>query len=177
MTGSRSGGGAAGEKGPDDRLVTWSKPAQRPPGCTPEEFAALPPTLALRLIRYRVENPGFRTEEVILVTTLRDAAAFPASALAELYFQRWSIELHFREIKTTLGLDVLRCVSPTMVRKEIALQRIAYNLIRMLMQRASIVHHVPLRRISFKGTLDSLHHFADAIHALSGSTLGAHSCS
>lgn len=154
--------------GPDDRLVTWTKPAQRPPGCTPEEFAALPATLALRLIRYRVEMPGFRTEEVILVTTLLDPVAFPAGALAELYFQRWSVELHFREIKTVLGLDVLRCQEPAMVRKEIALHCIAYNLIRVLMQRAAIMHHVPLRRISFKGTLDALHHFADAIHALTG---------
>ncbi len=160
---------AQGERlGLDDRLVTWSKPAQRPPGCPPETFAALPPTLRVRLVRYRVSTPGFRTEEVILVTTLLDPAACPAQALAELYFQRWSVELHFREIKTLLGLDVLRCQTPAMVRKEIALHGIAYNLIRVLMQRAGLQHRVPLGRLSFKGTLDSLHHFADAIHALSG---------
>jgi len=55
-----------------------------------------------------------------------------------------------------------------MVRKEIALHRIAYNLVRLLMQRAAIIHHSPLARISFKGTLDTLHHFADAMHALAG---------
>jgi len=48
------------------------------------------------------------------------------------------------------------------------MHRIAYNLVRILMQEAGIVHHLPLARISFKGTLDSLHHYADAIHALSG---------
>jgi hypothetical protein len=154
--------------GPDDRLIVWHKPAQRPKGCTPEEFAALPPSLSLRLVRYRVEIPGFRTEEVILVTTLLDAVAFPVSALAELYGQRWSVELHFREIKTLLGLDVLRCRTPAMVRKEIAMHRIAYNLVRALMQRASLLHDVALARVSFKGTLDSLHHFADAIQALTG---------
>ena len=154
--------------GPDDRLVTWVKPAQRSAGCTPEAYAALPPTQTLRLVRYRVETPGFRTEEVILVTTLLDPVAFPAQALAELYFQRWSIELHFREIKTLLGLDILRCLTPAMVRKEIAVHRIAYNLVRVLMQRAGLLHDVPLARISFKGTLDSLHHFADAIHARAG---------
>jgi hypothetical protein len=154
--------------GPDDRLVTWTKPAQRPAGCPQEVFAALPETLSLRIIRYRVSAPGFRTEEVILVTTLLDPKAYPAEALAELYFQRWGVELHFREIKILLGLDVLRCLSPAMVRKEIAMHRIAYNLVRLLMQRAAQTHHVALARISFKGTLDSLHHFADVIHALDG---------
>jgi len=152
--------------GPHDRLVTWQKPAQCPASWTPEAFAALPATLTLRLVRYRIETAGFRSEEVILVTTLLDAAAYPVSALAELYFERWSVELHFREIKVLLGLDVLRCLSPQMVRKEIALHRIAYNLVRLLMQHAALNHHVCLARLSFKGTLDSLHHFADALHAL-----------
>jgi len=154
--------------GPDDQLVTWRKPVRRPAGCPSEAFDALPETLTVRMVRYRIASAGFRTEEVILVTTLLDPEAYPASALAELYFERWSIELHFREIKTLLGLDVLRCLTPKMVRKEIALHRIAYNLVRLLMQRAGLLHHVSLARISFKGTLDSLHHFADALHALAG---------
>jgi hypothetical protein len=154
--------------GPDDRLVTWVKPAQRPAGCTPEAYALLPDTLVLRMIRYRVKTPGFRTKEVVLVTTLLDPVAYPASELTELYFERWSIELHYREIKTLLGMDVLRCLTPAMVRKEVAMHRIAYNLVRILMQQASVIHHVPIARISFKGTLDSLHHFADAMQALAG---------
>jgi hypothetical protein len=154
--------------GSGDRLIVWSKPSQRPPSCTPEDFAALPATLTLRMVRYQVKTPGFRTEEVVLITTLLDPVAYPASALSELYFQRWTVELHFREIKVLLGLDVLRCLSPEMVRKEISMHRIAYNLVRLLMQRAGITHRVRLARISFKGTLDSLHHFADAIHALAG---------
>jgi Transposase DDE domain/Insertion element 4 transposase N-terminal len=154
--------------GPDDQIVVWTKPSQRPAGYTPEAFAALPETLTLRMVRYRVKTPGFRTKEVVLITTLLDPIAYPASALAALYFRRWSVELHFREIKVLLGLDVLRCQTPEMIRKEIAMHRIAYNLVRLLMQRASLTHHVPLARISFKGTLDSLHHFADAIHALAG---------
>ena len=89
--------------GPNERLITWEKPAQRPAGATPEEFAALPETLTLRMLRYRLETPGFRTEDVILVTTLLDREAYPLVALAELYFERWTVELHFREIKTLLG--------------------------------------------------------------------------
>jgi hypothetical protein len=79
--------------------------------------------------------------------------------------QRWGVELHLRQIETLLGMDVLRCLSPAMVRKELLMHLVAYNLIRALMQRASLIYHVPLERISFKGTLDSLHHFADAVHA------------
>jgi hypothetical protein len=154
--------------GSNDQIVVWTKPAKCPACYTPEAFAALPATLTVRMVRYRVKSPGFRTEEVVLVTTLLDPIAYPASELAALYFKRWTVELHFREIKVLLGLDVLRCLTPTMIRKEIAMHRIAYNLVRLLMQRASVTHHVRLARISFKGTLDSLHHFSDAIHALAG---------
>jgi hypothetical protein len=62
-------------------------------------------------------------------------------------------------------MDVLRCLTPSMVLKELAMHRIAYNLIRALMQRAALTYDVDLERISFKGSLDSLHHFADAIYA------------
>jgi len=154
--------------GPNDQIVVWTKPLYRSAGCTPEAFAALPATLTLRMVRYHVQSPGFRTHEVVLITTLIDSIAYPASELAALYSKRWTVELHFREIKVLLGLDVLRCLTPTMIRKEIAMHRIAYNLVRLLMQRASVTHHVRLARISFKGTLDSLHHFSDAIHALAG---------
>jgi hypothetical protein len=154
--------------GPNDRLVVWTKPAKRPAKCTDEEYAAMPQTLTVRQVRYQVQAAGFRTQTVVLVTTLLDASAYPVSALAELYFQRWTVELHFREIKTLLGLDVLRCRTPEMIRKELAMQRIAYNLVRALMQRAALTHHVPLPRLSFKGTLDSLQHAADTIQACAG---------
>jgi len=151
--------------GKDDILLDWTKPAQRPETLSAEEFKALPTTLTVRLIRLTPHIKGFRVRTIILVTTLLDPIAFPAQALGELYFQRWSVELHFREIKTLLRLDVLRCLTPQMVHKELLLHMIAYNLIRCLMQQAAICHHVDLSRISFKGTLDTLHHFADAIRA------------
>jgi hypothetical protein len=156
--------------GPGDRLVTWKKPLQRTKAWTKKEFDALPDCLTLRMIRYYVSTPGFRTKKVILITTLLDPITDPASELAALYFQRWSVELHFREIKTLLAMDVLRCKTPKMVIKEVHMHRIAYNLIRTLMQEASLRHDVPLDRLSFKGTLDALHHFADAIQASAGKT-------
>jgi hypothetical protein len=154
--------------GPDEWLVTWPRPEKPAGGVTAEEHLALPASLTLRVVRYRVTTPGFRTEEVTLVTTLCDPAKDPAEALAALYRQRWQVELHFREIKTLLGLDVLRCQTPEMVRKEILLHQVAYNLVRLLMQQAAHLHDVPLRRLSFKGTVDRLPHFADAIQALRG---------
>jgi hypothetical protein len=154
--------------GSNDRLVTWSKPARRSRVWSIEEFAALPAQMTVRLLRYRIQTPGFRSQQVILVTTLLDPKAYPLEALAQLYFQRWGVELHLREIKTLLGMDVLRSLSPKMILKELALQRIAYNLVRALMQRAALTHHLSLTRLSFKGTLDSLEHFANAIHAATG---------
>jgi hypothetical protein len=114
--------------------------------------------------------PRLQAADIILAdrgfcSTLLDAQHFNAQRLAELYFRRWRVELHFRQIKILLGMDVLRCMSPAMVRKELLMHLVAYNLIRALMQRASLIYHVPLGRLSFKGTLDSLHHFADAVHA------------
>ena len=149
----------------DDILLNWTKPAQRPEALSVEEFNALPDSLRVRQIRLQPKIKGFRVRTIILVTTLFDPIAFPAQALGELYFQRWSVELHFREIKTLLRLDILRCLSPQMVYKELLLHVIAYNLIRCLMQQAAICHQVDLSRISFKGALDTLHHFADVIRA------------
>jgi hypothetical protein len=154
--------------GDGSRLITWSKPAQRGANCSQQEYDALPETLSLRLIRYHIATPGFRTREVVLVTTLLDPLAYPLGELADLYFQRWSVELHFREIKTLLGLDVLRCKSPPMVLKEIIMHQIAYNIVRALMQEAALRFRVDLSRLSFKGTLDSMAHFSQAIHAANG---------
>ena len=151
--------------GPDDRLILWQKPAQRPEAWSVAEFAALPETLTLRMIRLRVEAPGFRTREVVLVTTLRDAQAYPADALRELYGERWNVELHFHQIKVSLAMDVLRCQSPEMIQREVLLHGIAYNLIRCLMQRSAHLHRVPLDRISFKGTLDTLRQWTSVIAA------------
>jgi len=155
--------------GPDDRLISWSKPAQRTAAWSEEEFAALPETLTLRLIRLQVAAKGFRTQQVILVTTLTDKELYPADELRELYGKRWQVELHFAQIKTILGMDVLRCKSPEMILREVAIHRIAYNLVRTLMQRAAHLHRVALRRISFKGTLDTVRHWA-AVIAAAGKT-------
>jgi len=151
--------------GPNDRLVTWQKPKQRPRGCTLTDWRRVPDTLTLRLIYVSVNVPGWRTKSLVVVTTLTDPSAYPAADLAKLYLRRWAVELFFRDIKITLGMDVLRCQTPAMVRKEIAMHAIAYNLIRALMQQAAALYHVPIERLSFKGSVDTLRQWSDTLNA------------
>lgn len=150
--------------GPEDRLVLWHKP-QRTEAWSETEWAALPETMSLRLIRLRVSTPGFRTKSVVLVTTLLDPVAYPADALRALYGRRWQVELHFQQIKTHLAMDVLRCQTPEMIEREALLHQIVYNLVRSLMQRSAHLHHRSLGRVSFKGTLDTLRHWSVLIAA------------
>src|SRR6266853_86578 len=151
--------------GPDDRLVVWSKPARCTEIWSAEEFATLPETLTLRMIRFQVAAPGFRTKSVVLVTTLLDVDAYPSEVLRELYGERWQVEMHFQQIKTFLAMDVLRCKSPELIQREVIMHQIAYNLVRSLMQRSAHLHQVPLSRLSFKGTLDTLRHWSGIIAA------------
>ena len=117
------------------------------------------------MIRLKVAATGFRTKSVVLVTTLVDAVKYPADKLRELYAERWQVELHFQQVKTFLAMDVLRCKSPELIEREVLMHQIGYNLVRSLMQRSAHLHHVPLTRISFKGTLDTLRHWSGIIAA------------
>lgn len=136
--------------------MLWAKPQRVPQTWSKSLWAELPDELAVRIVRFRVTVPGFRTEEIVLITTLLDTQAYPDEAIKTLYLRRWAVELHFRDIKTTLGLDVLRCQSPELIEKEIWLQTLAYNLVRALMLEAAWTHSVALERLSFKGTVDTL---------------------
>jgi hypothetical protein len=144
-----------------DKVITWNRPAKCPSTINPSQFELLPETISVRIVRYTIANRGFRSRCVTLVTTLLDAS-IPAAELTALYFRRWSIELHFREIKTHLHMDVLRCLSPDMIERELRMHFISYNLIRCIMQKAARIHAVALERISFKGSLDTLRQFANA---------------
>jgi hypothetical protein len=121
-----------------------------------DEWHALPDKLTLRQIKVTVDAPGFRVKQFYLVTTLIDAVTYSAAELADLYFQRWDVELFFRDIKTTMGMDILRCLTPGMVKKEILMHLIAYNCIRFLMLNAANKVEQPPRRISFKATMQAL---------------------
>jgi hypothetical protein len=103
-----------------------------------------------------------------LVTTLLDPVAYPAAELAQLYLRRWSVELFFRHIKTTLQMDRLRCLSPALLRREVLLHLIAYNLIRGMMAEAAGIYDQDVARLSFKGSVQTVRHFSQVIaHASS----------
>jgi hypothetical protein len=111
----------------------------------------------------RVTQAGFRTETLVVVTTLTDGWAVRAADLADLYRARWHAELDLRCLKVTLGMDVLRCQSPAMVRKEVAAHLIGYNLIRAVMARAALDLGCEPRQLSFKGALQALTAFAERL--------------
>lgn len=142
----------------DDLLIHWKKPARRHKlsSYSQEDWEGLPESLLLRQIKVTVDQPGFRVASFYIITTLLDAEEYPASEIADLYLQRWDIELFFRDIKTTMGMDILRCKTPKMVRKEILMHLIAYNCIRRLMLEAAEKKGVAVRRISFKGSVQAL---------------------
>ncbi|MDX8405347.1 MAG: IS4 family transposase, partial [Mariprofundus sp.] len=143
--------------GKDDLLIHWIKPAwNKRSSYSRDEWERLPKTLLLRQIKVTVKQAGFRVTSFHIITTLLDAEEYPASEIADLYYQRWDVELFFRDIKTTMGMDILRCKTPEMVRKEILMHLIAYNCIRRLMLEAAEKKNVTLRRISFKGSVQAL---------------------
>jgi Transposase DDE domain len=144
--------GQAQRLGPDDYLVAWSKPAQRPDWLAQELYDALPATLQLRELRVEVHQPGFRVRELVVVTTLLDARAYPAEEIAELYRQRWQVELDIRSLKVTLGMDRLVCRTPSMVAKEIWAHLLAYNLVRKVAAQVAALAHSQPRAVSFKAT-------------------------
>jgi Transposase DDE domain len=149
--------------GPDDRLVTWTKGRKKPKYLTEAEWDLLPAALAVRVIRVRVSQKGCRTRELTLVTTLLDPKLYPAEEIAQAYVRRWRLEMCLDDLKTTLGLENLRCKSPAMIHRELLVLLIAHNFTRCVMAEAARKHAVPLDRISFTGTLDAFRHFSAAL--------------
>jgi len=137
--------------GPDDHLITWTKPP-RPEWMDEATYAAIPDTLTLREMRYCVTVPGRRVHVLTVVTTLLDAKAYSRQDLAELYGFRWNSELDLRSIKQALNLAHVRCKSPEMVRREVWTTLLGYNLIRTTAAAAAVLHDKPPRQISFSGT-------------------------
>src|SRR5271155_5177089 len=118
-----------------------------------ETYAALPATLLVRELRYQTRERGHRTKEITLVTTLTDPERYAVADLAKLYLSRWQIEVNFRHLKTTMGMEVLHCKTVDGVLKELYMFAITYNLIRLVMLEASRRQKVPLERISFVDAL------------------------
>lgn len=142
-----------------DHLVTWHKPTRRPQGMSVEEFAQIPDYLQIREVHFLIRQKGFRTKEIIVVTTLLDAKIYTRAKLAKLYQLRWEVEVDLRHVKTTLGMNELRGKTPQMVRKEIYAHLMAYNLLRTLMWEAGLTEGVSSLRLSLQGTRQHLKNF------------------
>jgi len=147
--------------GDNDWHVTWSRPLKAPQGrlaaMHKAMHAALPSVLDLRLVKVRTASPGLRTQELQIITTLRDTHAHSAEQIALWYQRRWQVELYFDDIKTSLHMHAFRCKSPHMVVRELLMHMIAYNLVRHLMMRAEPMRDLHSRgTLSFKGTMDRL---------------------
>jgi hypothetical protein len=141
-----------------NRRVWWRKPP-RPAWMSEEEYASLPEWLQLRAVRVEVRQRGFRTQRLVLVTTLLDAEEVTREDLAELYRRRWQAELYLRSLKTTLQMDILRGKTPEMVRREVWAHLLVYNVVRTLMAQAARAAQVRPDELSFTGALQTVNAF------------------
>jgi Transposase DDE domain len=152
--------------GREDHVVAWPKPI-RPDWMDEATYALLPATVAMRELRVQVMHPGFRTRVVLVATTLVDAKVFTKEELAGLYRARWHAELDLRSIKQTMQMDVLRCKTPAMVRKEIWGHLLVYNLIRAAMAQAALCQGVLPRQVSLQGARQTLEAFRSELEQAS----------
>jgi hypothetical protein len=147
--------------GPNDHIVTWTKPPYDPSRFESRgEWEALPEQMEMREIKRVVRRQGFQTRLVIIVTTLLDSAAYTADELLDLFALRWHCELDLRALKQALGMRRLHCKTPAMVRKELWVYLLAYNLIRVRMAQAAAIHDRLPRCLSFTAAKTHMHNFA-----------------
>jgi len=105
---------------PIERLVTWKRPKQPSSGSnlSPEEWAQLPEEITLRYIKLGYENRAGEKAALVIVTDLLDPQSHPAEEVADLYMQRWEIEVKFRDLKTTLKMEYFAVKTPEMAHTE-----------------------------------------------------------
>jgi len=121
-----------------------------------QTYDQVPETIAVREVHVAIEQPGFRAQNLIVVTTMTDSQTYTKEDIAELYHKRWLVELDIRAIKVSIGMDVLRCKTPAMVRKEIWICLLAYNLIRQAMLEAALAAELSPRQLSFTAAMQKI---------------------
>lgn len=146
--------------GKDDHLITLPRPQQRPEWMDEATYQQMPKELEVREVRVRVAQRGFRVRVMTLVTTLLDAEKYSREEIARAFRFRWNVELDLRSIKQTLHMSILRCKTPEMVRKEIWIHLLAYNLLRTLMAEAAEGAGIEPREVSFAGAVQTINAFA-----------------
>ncbi len=159
-----SAGHVLGQK---DHIAVWRKPA-RPSWMSQQAYSGMPDTLLLREFEIDIEGRKGDTEKAIVVSTITDPTV-PQKELSDLYWRRWNCELDIRSIKHSLQMDVLRCKTPEMVRKEIWCHILAWNLLRGVMVESAKRNDVQPRQLSVKGTMQAVESFTPAMMAIDGS--------
>ncbi|MCJ7549046.1 MAG: IS4 family transposase [Anaerolineae bacterium] len=141
--------------GKADHVVSWIRPA-KPEWMDQETYDRMPESIEVREVLVQVDQPGFRTKSLVVVTTLCDAEEYTAKEIAELYRSRWLAELDIRAIKITLDMDVLRCKTPEMVRRELWTHLLAYNLIRRSILQSAQASGLSPRELSFTAAMQAI---------------------
>jgi hypothetical protein len=141
--------------GAGDHVVTWPRPA-KPEWMDQATYDRMPTSISVREIEVAVPQPGFRVKSLVVVTTLLDAQEYTRQDVAELYHRRWLAELDLRAIKVTLGIDLLRCKSPAMIRREIWACLLAYNLVRQTILNAARPSGLSPRQLSFTAAMQQI---------------------
>jgi hypothetical protein len=140
----------------NDYRICIRRPEQCPSWLDRDAYRETPEVLTMRLIRVQVRQAGYRVRGLQILTTLMDGQAYPSKEVAMLYSQRWQVELDIRAIKSSMGMNDLRCLTPQMVQKEIWTCLLAYNLIRLkLLESALAKGRYPLK-LSFAHGLQLL---------------------
>lgn len=148
--------------GQRDHLVDWQKPKRKPVWLSDQEYAQLPNEIWVR---------EFAVAGRVYITTLKADQTYPKQELVTLYQDRWKIELDFRTLKTHMDMEMLRCKTAEMVKKEIAVNLLAYNLIRGNMAQAAILNNKIPRQISFKSAVQFVSEITNDFLKINGKTL------
>ncbi len=146
-------------------LERWRRPARCPDWMDPRQFAALPESIEVRIVRYTIKRNGYRTKHVAVATTLMDEQTWPDAKIAELYGHRWTIETCFDHLKTTMKMSVLKCRTVGGIRRELMMYLIAYNLIRLAMLAWALENQTEVNRVSF---VDAMRYLAARLLGLDG---------
>ena len=158
-----------------DLRVTWKRPV-RPEWMTPEEYDTMPKTLTLRLVNVRVAEKGFRVQHLWVVTTLMDTALDSSESLAELYRSRWNVELDLNAIKTMMDLEILRGKTPHMMRLELLVGILAYNLVRLMMLNTASLTQTTPWGLSFTSALAIIMNGWTSVFGMTDKTLREFVC-
>ena len=146
-------------------IERWRRPVECPDWMSPRQFATLPESIEVRIVRYTIQRKGYRTKQVAVATTLLDEQAWPDAKIAELYGHRWTIETCFDHLKTTMKMSVLKCQTVGGIQRELMMYLIAYNLIRLAMLTYALENRLDVNRVSF---VDAMRYLATRLLGLDG---------